>query len=185
MRRRLLWALAAVGVAVVLVPGPAGAITYGEPDAPNPHKNVGAVLADYDPDNPGIEELCSGTLISSTVFLTAAHCTQFLESLGTPNDEIWVSFDADVDPVTSSTKLFRGTWFTHPQAWQDASDPKDLAVIRFARPMLPPFVEWMRIENLRVGSGSVDLMLRRHPRDVSINVVRSEGDVGVAVFLEP
>ncbi|MFS8606484.1 MAG: amylo-alpha-1,6-glucosidase [Gammaproteobacteria bacterium] len=57
--------------------------------------------------------------------------------------------------------------------------------IRFTHPMLPRFLPWIRIENLRVGDARVDLMLRRHPKDVSINVLRSEGNVGVAVYLEP
>jgi glycogen debranching enzyme len=57
--------------------------------------------------------------------------------------------------------------------------------IRFRQPMLPKFLPWIRIENLRVGEGSVDLILRRHVKDVSINVLRSEGNVGVAVHLEP
>jgi hypothetical protein len=131
--RRTIIALAGALLLATMVPGPAGAITYGEVDSPNPHVNVGAVLADWDEENPGIEELCSGTLISSTVFLTAGHCTAFLEFLEIPNNEIWVSFDADVDPVTASTKLFRGTWLTHPGFGHDQSDPKDLAVIRFKK----------------------------------------------------
>ena len=57
--------------------------------------------------------------------------------------------------------------------------------IRFSQPMLPKFLPWIRLENLRVGEGRVDLMLRRHVKDVSINVLRSEGDIGVAVYLEP
>jgi len=56
--------------------------------------------------------------------------------------------------------------------------------IRFSQPMLPKFLPWIRLENLRVGAGRVDLMLRRHIRDVSINVLKSEGDIGVAVHLE-
>ena len=129
MRRALILALAAAAVAVALVPGPAGAITYGEPDSPNPHKNVGALIADYDEDVPGPEQLCSGTLISSRYFLTAGHCTAFLEAIGVT--EAWVSFDADVDPVTSSTTLYSGTWVTHEGFGHDSADPKDLAVFRF------------------------------------------------------
>jgi len=57
--------------------------------------------------------------------------------------------------------------------------------IRFSQPMLPKFLPWIRLENLAVGNGRVDLILRRHVHDVSINVLRSEGDVGVAVYLDP
>ena len=68
-------------VSLVLSVGSAGAITFGQPDG-NLHPNVGALLADYDPDSPGPDILCSGTLIAPTVFLTAAHCTAFLEAEG-------------------------------------------------------------------------------------------------------
>jgi hypothetical protein len=37
---------------LVLSIGPAGAITFGQPDG-NRHPNVGALLTDYDPDSPG------------------------------------------------------------------------------------------------------------------------------------
>ncbi|MGH2681901.1 MAG: trypsin-like serine protease [Actinomycetota bacterium] len=130
--RRTMIALAGALLLATMVPGPAGAITYGEVDSPNPHKNVGALIAEW--REPGVkEQLCSGTLISSKVFLTAAHCTDFLASLGIPNNQVWVSFDADVDPITSSTTLFQGTWTSHPDAWHDASDPKDLAVVQFKK----------------------------------------------------
>jgi hypothetical protein len=66
---------------MVLTIGPTSAITFGQPDG-NRHPNVGALLADYDPDSPGPDIICSGTLIAPTVFLTAAHCTAFLEAEG-------------------------------------------------------------------------------------------------------
>ena len=46
------------------------AITYGQPDG-NRHPNVGALVGTFD---SGTFPYCSGTLISPTVFLTAAHC---------------------------------------------------------------------------------------------------------------
>jgi secreted trypsin-like serine protease len=72
---------------LVLSIGPASAITFGQPDG-NRHPNVGALLADYDPDSPGRTSFCSGTLIAPTVFLTAAHCTAFLEGEGIT--QVWV-----------------------------------------------------------------------------------------------
>ena len=59
---------------LVLTVGAAQAITFGQPDG-NLHPNVGALVADWDPDSPGPDIFCSGTLIAPTVFLTAAHCT--------------------------------------------------------------------------------------------------------------
>jgi hypothetical protein len=121
------------GLVAALVAGPAGAITYGEPDDGD-HPNVGALIAEW--REPGVkEELCSGTLIAPKVFLTAAHCTAFLESLGIPNDQVWVSFDDFVgDPVGDDVTLFQGKWVTNPEFFTASqSDPKDLAVVLFKK----------------------------------------------------
>jgi len=53
--------------------------------------------------------------------------------------------------------------------------------ITFANPSLPEFLREVRIRNLRVRDGSVDLLLQRHPRDVSISVLRKEGRVALVV----
>ncbi len=130
MRSNLI-AIATVVAIMVLAVIPAGAITFGEPDGSD-HPNVGALIAEW--RTPGVkEQLCSGTLIAPTVFLTAAHCTAFLESLGIPNDQVWVSFDQDVDPITPSTKLIQGSWVTNPGFNQRQSDPGDLAVVLFSK----------------------------------------------------
>lgn len=125
---RTLFLVPILALALALQATAAQAIVYGEPDG-NDHPNVGALIADWDEDNPGVEQLCSGSLIDEDVFLTAAHCTVFLESLDIPNDEVWVSFDQDVDPITKKTKLIQGTWISHPEFGHDQSDPKDLAVV--------------------------------------------------------
>jgi len=54
--------------------------------------------------------LCSGTLISPTVFLTAGHCTEFLIKEDLPT---YVSFDPTYKPGAS--KLIRGTPYIHPK----------------------------------------------------------------------
>jgi hypothetical protein len=125
----ILLVAAAIAVGFVAL-RPAHAITYGTLDGTR-HPNVGALLAEW--RTPGVkEELCTGTLISPTVFLTASHCTAYLESLGIPNTQVWVSFDPDVDPVTGSTTLYQGTWVTNPAYSQRQSDPGDIAVVLFA-----------------------------------------------------
>ena len=45
----------------------------------------------------------------------------------------------------------------------------------FQYPILPRFVGEMQIKNLKVGTASVDLLLRRHDLDVGITVIRREG----------
>lgn len=54
--------------------------------------------------------------------------------------------------------------------------------IRFDNPKLPTFLNWVRIQNLQVGDGSVDMILRRHPRDVGLNVERKDGDIELVVL---
>ena len=51
--------------------------------------------------------------------------------------------------------------------------------LRFSRPVLPPFLEEIRLENLRVGDGEVDMILHRYQDDVGINVTRRTGDIEV------
>jgi hypothetical protein len=137
MRRRL----SAIGVAVLgaLVVGalPASGITFGTLDG-RLHPNTGALVADWDPESPGPDQLCSGTLISSTVFLTAGHCTDFLESEGIT--QAWVTF-APVydDDAVSPGGLLAGTWTTDTQYGYSgrggASDPHDLAVFVLSAPV--------------------------------------------------
>jgi Trypsin len=118
-------AMAAVGV------GTAGAITFGQPDG-NRHPNVGALLADYDDESPGPDILCTGTLIADDVFLTAGHCTSFLEGEGIT--EVWVTFVPEYDEdAAAPAGIFPGTYVTHPDFGFSgpggASDPHDLAVV--------------------------------------------------------
>jgi glycogen debranching enzyme len=53
----------------------------------------------------------------------------------------------------------------------------------FSHPRLPEYLQWVEIRNLRVGAGSVDLILRRHPRDVGVNVLRKDKEVEIAVII--
>jgi secreted trypsin-like serine protease len=110
VRRTLIGLIAALAAA--LAASPAGAITFGTFDG-NLHPNVGALLADYDDESPGPDILCSGTLIAPRVFLSASHCTAFLESEGI--SQVWVTFAPQYDEdSTSLSGLFSGTYHTHP-----------------------------------------------------------------------
>jgi secreted trypsin-like serine protease len=119
--------LAFVGPLLLAASLPAGAITYGQLDG-NGHPNVGAIVAEY--ATPGQKDLfCSGTLISPTVFLTAAHCTSYLEANGL---RAWVTFDTN---YTSKSKIYSGTMHTNPGYNQAQSDPGDIAVIVLDQPV--------------------------------------------------
>jgi secreted trypsin-like serine protease len=127
VRRSLLIVLLA-GAVLLLPTATANAITFGQPDG-DLHPNVGALVADWDPDSPGPDVFCSGTLIARTVFLTAAHCIASLEAGGIT--DVWVTFASDYDEdAASPTGLFAGTPVAHPEfGTGGASDTHDIAVV--------------------------------------------------------
>jgi glycogen debranching enzyme len=51
------------------------------------------------------------------------------------------------------------------------------------RPCLPPFLDWLRVNDLRVGTSKLDLMFRRHDSSVAVNLLSREGDAEVEVML--
>ena len=112
------------GIVVVvgcLIPaGSASAITNGTNDG-NGHPEVGALLAPQ-PYPDGTWATCSGTLISPTVFLTAAHCDQGVSRVA-------VTFDSSYNSKTGTTHW--GTWYADPNYNQAQSDPHDVAVVVF------------------------------------------------------
>jgi len=99
-------------------------IVNGEPTGSS-FGNVGALLYDWDADGiTGGDALCTGSLISETVFLTAAHCVQFLPT-GT---QFYVSFDDALYPVPKP--LIVATGYTYdPLYGHDEADLHDLAVV--------------------------------------------------------
>jgi hypothetical protein len=122
MRAKLLRRVAVLAALLVLLTSQnAAAITYGQPDG-NGHPNVGAMIRLR---SDGVFRiLCSGSLISPTVFLTASHCTTFLEQQGI--SDVWVTFDSK---FTQKSKLLHGTMHSNPLFNQAQSDTGDIAVI--------------------------------------------------------
>ncbi|MEA3152021.1 MAG: hypothetical protein QOD56_2960, partial [Gammaproteobacteria bacterium] len=53
--------------------------------------------------------------------------------------------------------------------------------VAFYRPVLPEFLDHVHLRNLRVGGGSVDVLLHRYGNDVAATVTRRDGDVVVVV----
>ncbi len=96
------------------------AITFGSPDG-TLHPNVGGLVVEY--GNPPEKVLiCSGTLVASDVFLTAAHCLYNFEG-----QTVWVTFDTEFDPDTSP--LFQGTAHVNPAYTGLPAEPGDMAVV--------------------------------------------------------
>lgn len=113
--------------------------TAPAPDAPNfiingtatgksNYASVGALLFDYNADAVinGDDEWCTGSLIASTVFLTAAHCV--ISSYTPPGTQFYVSFSHDL--YASSFKFVAATGYVYdPLFGHDMGDLHDLAVV--------------------------------------------------------
>jgi V8-like Glu-specific endopeptidase len=121
--RKLVIAAAAL-VAAAGATGTAVAIIGGGPDG-NGHPEVGALLAPA-AFSDGTWEECSGTLISPTVFLTAAHCDEGLSRVA-------VTFDSSYNSTTGTT--YRGTWHANPSFRKAQGDPYDIAVVVLDAPV--------------------------------------------------
>jgi glycogen debranching enzyme len=82
-----------------------------------------------------------------------------------------------------------------PQAWASATPFTLLEAslglefdpfakeIRLCNPRLPAFLEEVTLRNLQLGSSRVDLRVRRHNGNVSLDTLRVEGGIRVSVVL--
>ena len=116
LRRAALVLATALGIAAMAAP--AEAITNGTADG-NAHPNVGGLVA-AEAYSDGTWIYCSGTLISPTVFLTAAHCDEGGDG------RVRVTFSRayhDGDPV------YAGTFHGDPLYGGQQGDPHDIAVV--------------------------------------------------------
>jgi glycogen debranching enzyme len=78
-----------------------------------------------------------------------------------------------------------------PQSWAAASvflllqaclglEVKNLqGQVLLSHPVLPEFLKEVRIHNLTLGKATVDLLLQRHAQNVSISILRREGEIDV------
>ena len=145
----VLLALVAVGERVMTV-------TNGQPDG-NRHPYVGIMLQPI-PDMPGYFSVCSGAALSSTKFLTAAHCAD-------PSRPVLVSYKSG-PPFNLATDFTSGTFHAHPD-WcigcgpgLQGFDSHDVAVAILDEPSNPGAFVTLPIEGL------VDTLAMRTPVDV-------------------
>ena len=115
--------LLATAAATAITASPACAIINGTADG-SAHPNVGGLVAPV-PYPDGTSIYCSGTLISSTVFLTAAHC-------GEDGERVAVTFDS---AYQVGDKLFYGTFEADPLYNQAQNDTHDIAVVVLDKPI--------------------------------------------------
>ena len=80
-----------------------------------------------------------------------------------------------------------------PQAWASATplslieaclglefDPRHVE-IRLRNPRLPSFLDYVTLRDLRLCDSSVDIKLRRHGEQVSLEILRTQGHVQVSI----
>ena len=115
MRRVVLTAVLAL--AALLPAAPAAAIINGAADGGG-HPNVGGLVSPTQYSD-GTWLYCSGTLISPTVFLTAAHC-------GEDGERVGVTFDPAYE---AGDKVYYGTFQADPLYPGPSSDSHDIAVV--------------------------------------------------------
>jgi hypothetical protein len=116
LRRRFLTVLTALLATALVAVAPAGAIMNGQPDST--HGYVGLLFTEIDGD---LVPVCSGALIAPQVFLTAAHCTDFID--GGP---AFVSFDQQFGPGST---LVAGTAVENPDFGTSFPNTHDIAVV--------------------------------------------------------
>jgi len=80
-----------------------------------------------------------------------------------------------------------------PQAWASASIfallqatlglrlSETSGEISFYRPVLPNFLDRLHVRNLRLSTGSADVLLQRHGSDVTVTQTRRDGGISVVV----
>jgi hypothetical protein len=85
----------------------------------------------------------------------------------------------------------------HPQAWGAGSIPFMLTTLlglepdafarklRIVRPLLPNFVERLDVLRLAVGAAMVDLRFVRTAKDVTVEILRLDGELDVSVEQGP
>jgi len=125
--------LIAVLLVAVLIPPKASAITYGFVDSNNTFSNTGAFIV-KSTDTGEIFPICSGTMITPNVFLTAAHCTSyFTQELAPAGYIAYVSLDQSIPfgSLTSkkTTLLSVAQIVSNPNYNQSQSDSGDIGVL--------------------------------------------------------
>jgi len=112
------------------------AITYGFVDSNNTFRNTGAFIV----KSPTGENfpLCSGTMITANVFLTASHCTlAFTQEFAPEGYVAYVSLDQSIpfgSLTSSKTQLLPVTHVvTNPNYNQSQSDSGDIGVLILER----------------------------------------------------
>lgn len=182
MKIRTTLAAIAAGAAIIVVTTPAGAIS-SENSSPAPERTeVGLLGTIVDVNGDGtldaIGPTCSGTMIDSDAFLTAAHCTDNFPS----GQHFFVSLEQDFQslladhgglPVAELVDMFLANgWIVEGDMHRDpgflpdnpgfpnSSDQHDIAVIDFAERDTTPADLWSFTPAMLPTAGQLDALGR-------------------------
>ncbi len=142
-----------------------------------PHDNalVAAGLASVQ-ERRGVLRILEGLLQAAAQFNTGSLPELFC---GFPRDQL-------LGPVPYPVAC-------HPQAWSAASifmivqAMLGFEVMGFERklvidsPVMPEWLEWLKIENLKIGDGAVSLLIRRSPEVPAIEILEKHGPITVEI----
>lgn len=122
---------------LLLVSPKTSAITYGFVDSNNTFRNVGAFIV-QSPTTGEIFPICSGTMITPNVFLTASHCTAaFTQDFAPEGFVAFVSLDQSIpfgSLSSNKTQLLPVAHVvTNPNFNQAQSDSGDIGVLILER----------------------------------------------------
>jgi Trypsin len=161
--------VAATLVALAFVT-PSAAVLDGEPDTQHPY--VGILLAEIDGE---VVPVCSGFLVSPTVFVTAGHC---VENLG--GHEPLVSFD---QALTPGSDLLSGTAVPNPKFGSNGAFSNDVALVLLDDPVTNlGFAQLPGLNRLASVPRSADLSVvgyganARHGNTLQFDLERSLGE---------
>src|SRR5215211_6987341 len=137
MKRLICFFAVIISLLLSLILPHASAITYGFVDSNNTFRNTGAFIV-KSPATGEIFPICSGTMITANVFLTASHCTDFFTRDLAPEGYVaYVSLDPSIPfgSLTSSktTLLAVSHVVTNPNYNQSQSDSGDIGVLILER----------------------------------------------------
>jgi len=137
MKRLICFFAVIMSLLLSLILPHASAITYGFVDSSNTFRNTGAFIV-KSPETGEIFPICSGTMITANVFLTASHCTSFFTQDLAPDGFVaYVSLDQSIPfgALTSNktTLLSVADVVTNPNYNQSQSDSGDIGVLILER----------------------------------------------------
>ncbi len=115
--------------AVLAFSMPASAITWGAPDDGHPYE--GAIIVQW---GGGWYQYCSGSLVSTRVFLTAGHCTVDFGPSGITLDRIRVTLSREIW-APDAKWLEVSAVYTHPEYGGPWSDPHDIGALVLKEPV--------------------------------------------------